>query len=167
MLGWISEEPGSILSAVSSMRFFKKGDGLSEMVALLESSTWQSRKRPTVMKGHFSESACGRGASIIMHFSSNVLGRVHQAAHRPAIKLNTCTQRKGCQQIVWHFILRGTDNLQRTQMHTPAQEVSLTCLPTQSCSASLQTKIITRRPSSVPNWHRWTCLANGDEILTC
>ena len=154
MLGWASEEPGSILSAVSSMRFFKKGDGLSEMVALLESSTRQSWNRPTVMKGHFSESACGRGASIIMHFSSNVLGRVRQAARRPAIKLNTCTQRKGCLLLLWHSSLRGTDSSQRTQMHTPAQEVSLTCLPRRSCPASLLTKTTTGAwSSSVPNWH--------------
>ena len=120
------------------------------------------------MKACFSESACGRDASIIMHCFSKVLRRVHQAARRPAIKLNTCTQRKGCLQIVWHFSPWSTDSLQSTQMHSLAQEVSLTCLPTRSCSASLQTKIFTRgRPSSLPNWHEWTHVANGDEILTC
>ena len=62
----------------------------------------------------------------------------------------------------------ANDSLQRTQMHTPAQAVSLTCLPRQSCSASLYAKVVPGAwPSGVPNWHGSTCVANGDAILTC
>ena len=32
MLGWAYEEPWSILNAIDSMSFFRKGDGLSEMI---------------------------------------------------------------------------------------------------------------------------------------
>ena len=108
LLGRASEEPGSILRAVSSMRFLRKSDRLSEMVALLENSKRQREKRPRAVKAYVLESACNRGAAIVMHCFSKVLGRVHQARRRPAVKLNTCTLRKGCLQIVWHFSLRGT-----------------------------------------------------------
>ena len=137
MLGWASEEPGSILSAVSSRSFFRKGRRLSKTIALLENRRRQRKKRPTVVKAYFSESACGRGASIIMHCFNKVLGRIHQAPRRPAVKLNTCALRKGCLQISSTLVCGAHDSLQRTQMHTPEQDVSLACLPRRNSSAWL------------------------------
>ena len=136
MLGWAFEEPGSILNVANSMSLVREGAKLSETVALLENSRRQRRKSPTAVNAYFLKNACGRGASTIMHCFSKVLRRAHQAPRRPAVKLNTCTQRKGCLQIVWHFSPWGTDSLQSTQMHSLAQEDSLTCLPRRSCSAS-------------------------------
>ena len=80
MLGWVSEDPGSILSAASSMCLFRKGDRLSEMVALLENSTRQKGNKSTAVKAYFSESACGRGASILMHCFSKVSARTSSGA---------------------------------------------------------------------------------------
>ena len=138
------------------------------MVALLKNSTQQKRNKLTAVKAYILESTCGRGASIIMNCCSKALGRVQQAPRRAAVKLNIFTLRKGACKLFGISVCGPHDSLQRTQMHTRAQKVSLTCLPRRSCSASLQSKIVTRgRPPSVPNWHGWTCVANGDEISTC